>query len=346
LKVAPLNDGTSDRSPLTRRANSLDTQSPNPFPFSLLVVKNGWNKFSAMALFMVLWSLLVYCPVAHMIWGKGGILNASLGGRIPVLDFAGGTVVHITSGVSALVVAWHLGKRLGYPQEPMPPHSMVLTFVGASMLWVGWFGFNAGSALSAGSLASSAFVCTHLAAASGALSWSAVEWLRNGKSSALGAVSGAVAGLATITQASGFVSPMPALLIGALAGVCCYFMVASVKTKFGYDDTLDAFGVHGVSGTIGAFVTGIFATMAVNPIFKDSRGTSLPVGLIDGNWHQVINQLIGIGIGWAFGVVGALVILKVVDVVVGLRVSPEQEVQGLDTSLHGEDGYYWDVSLS
>jgi Amt family ammonium transporter len=302
-------------------------------------------KFSAMAVFMVLWSLLVYCPMAHMIWGKGGLLNA-IGGTLPVLDFAGGTVVHISSGVSALVVAWFMGKRLGYPQEAMPPHSMVLTFVGASMLWVGWFGFNAGSALSAGSLASSAFVATHLAAASGALSWSAVEWFRDGKTSALGAVSGAVAGLATITQASGFVAPMPALLIGFIAGVCCYYMVAIVKKRFGYDDSLDAFGVHGVSGTIGALLTGVFATMAVNPIFKDAHGNTLAVGLIDGNWHQLVNQFAGVVIGWAVGGIGTLLILKVVDVVVGLRVSPEQEVQGLDTTQHGEDGYYWDVSPS
>jgi Amt family ammonium transporter len=303
-------------------------------------------KFSAMAVFMVLWSLLVYCPMAHMVWGKGGLLNASLGGVVPVLDFAGGTVVHITSGVSALVAAWYVGKRVGYPQELMPPHSMVLTFVGACMLWVGWFGFNAGSALSAGSLATSAFVATQLAAASGALSWSLVERLRNGKSSALGAVSGAVAGLATVTQAAGFVGPMPALLIGALAGVCCYFMVAIAKAKFGYDDSLDAFGVHGVGGTIGAMATGVFASMAINPVFKAADGRSLAVGLIDGNWHQPLHQLAGVGTGWLLASVGTLVILKVVDAVIGLRVSPEQEAQGLDTTQHGEEGYYWEVSPS
>ena len=294
-------------------------------------------KFSAMAVFMVLWTLVVYCPMAHMIWGVGGLLNAS--GRTPVLDFAGGTVVHITSGVSALVCAWFLGKRMGYPAEPMPPHSVVLTFVGACLLWVGWFGFNAGSALSAGSLASSAFVATQFGAAAGAITWSAVEWLRNGKPSALGAVSGAVAGLATITQGSGFVGPMSALVIGAVAGVVCYCMVAIVKAKYGYDDSLDAFGVHGIGGTIGAFCTGIFATRLINPVFKNG-----PVGLIDGNWRQPLHQLTGIGIGWLMGIVGTLVILKVVDMTIGLRVSPEHEVQGLDASQHGEEGYYWEVS--
>jgi Amt family ammonium transporter len=301
-------------------------------------------KFSAMAVFLVLWSLLVYDPLAHMIWGKGGLLNASLGGAIPVLDFAGGTVVHISSGVSALVCAWYLGKRLGYPKEPMPPHSMVLTFVGGCMLWTGWFGFNGGSALAASGLATSAFVATQLAAASGALSWSAMEWLRNGKPSALGAVSGAVAGLATVTQASGFVRPLPALLIGVAAGVCCYGMVSVVKAKLGYDDSLDAFGVHGIGGTIGALLTGIFATQAVNAIFKDAHGHSLPVGLIEGNWRQPLHQLTGVAVGWALAVVGTLVILKAVDATIGLRVSAEQEQQGLDTTQHGEEGYSWEVS--
>jgi len=303
-------------------------------------------KFSAMAVFMVLWSLLVYCPMAHMIWGKGGLLNASLGGKIPVLDFAGGTVVHITSGVSALVCAWYLGRRLGYPAEPMPPHSMVLTFVGACMLWVGWFGFNAGSALSAGSLATSAFVATQFAAAAGALTWSAMEWIRNGRPSALGAVSGAVAGLATITQASGFVGPISAMVIGAVAGVVCYLMVAKVKARFGYDDSLDAFGVHGIGGTMGALFTGLLASFAVNPIFKDAHGASRAVGLIDGNFRQVFNQAIGLAIGWVLAIVGTLVILKIVDLTIGLRVSSEQELQGLDTTQHGEEGYYWEVSPS
>src|SRR5436853_95845 len=221
-------------------------------------------KFSAMALFMVLWSVLVYAPMAHMVWGKGGLLNAALGGRFPTLDFAGGTVVHITSGVSALVCALYLGKRLGYPHEPMPPHSVVLSFIGACLLWVGWFGFNAGSALAAGTLATSAFVATHFGAAAAALGWSAAEWIRNGKPSALGAISGAVAGLVAITPAAGFVGPMPAIVIGLIAGAFCFFMVATVKARFGYDDSLDAFGVHGAGGTLGALLTGVFAVSAVN----------------------------------------------------------------------------------
>jgi Amt family ammonium transporter len=301
-------------------------------------------KFSAMVVFMVLWTFLVYDPMAHMVWGKGGLLNASLGGMFPTLDFAGGTVVHITSGVSALVCARYLGKRLGYPREQMPPHSVVLSFIGACLLWVGWFGFNAGSALSAGSLASSAFVATHFGAASAAVGWSVMEWIRNGKPSALGAISGAVAGLVAITPAAGFVGPMPALVIGAAAGVVCYFMVAVVKAKFGYDDSLDAFGVHGAGGTLGAILTGVFASKAVNAVFKDAQGNSLAVGLIDGNWHQLLNQLVGIGMAWILGVVGTLIILKLVDTMIGLRVSPEHEVQGLDITQHGEEGYYWEAS--
>src|SRR5271156_4970440 len=209
-------------------------------------------KFSAMLTFMVLWAIFVYSPMAHMVWGKGGLLNASLGGRFPCLDFAGGTVVHITSGVSALMTALYLGKRLGYPREPMPPHSVVLSFVGACLLWVGGFGFNAGSALSAGTLATSAFVATHFGAAAAAIGWSAAEWIRGGRCTALGAISGAVAGLVAITPASGFVTPMSALWIGLIAGVFCYLMVVKVKSVFGYDDALDAFGVPGAGGTIGA----------------------------------------------------------------------------------------------
>src|SRR6266498_3863595 len=192
-------------------------------------------KFSAMVLFMTLWSLLVYDPMAHMVWGKGGLLNAALGGHFPTLDFAGGTVVHVTSGVSALVCAIYLGRRLGYPHDAMPPHSVVLSFVGACLLWVGWFGFNAGSALGSGTLATSAFVATHLGAAAAVIGWAGAEWLRNGKASALGAISGAVAGLVAITPAAGFVGPMAALLIGLVAGVVCYFMVAKVKALLGYD---------------------------------------------------------------------------------------------------------------
>ena len=299
-------------------------------------------KLSAMSVFMVLWSLLVYAPMAHMVWGKGGFLNATLGGRFPTLDFAGGTVVHVTSGVSALVCALYLGRRIGYPKEPMPPHSVVLSFIGACLLWVGWFGFNAGSALSAGSLATSAFVATHFGAAAAALGWSAAEWWRNGKPSALGAISGAVAGLVAITPAAGFVSPMSAIAIGLLAGVFCYLMVAKVKLLAGYDDSLDAFGVHGAGGTLGAILTGIFASSAVNPILKDAQGNTLASGLLEGNAHQLLNQFAGVAIAWVLAAVGTIAILKVVDVTIGLRVSEEHEVQGLDLSQHGEEGYYWE----
>ncbi len=301
-------------------------------------------KFSAMVVFMILWSVIVYDPMAHMVWGKGGLLNASLGGRFPTLDFAGGTVVHITSGVSALVCALYLGKRVGYPKEPMPPHSVVLSFIGACLLWVGWFGFNAGSALAAGSLATSAFVATHFAAAAATLGWAAAEWIRNGKPSVLGGISGAVAGLVAITPAAGFVKPMPAVVIGLVAGVFCYLMVAKVKAKFGYDDSLDAFGVHGAGGTLGALLTGVFAVSVVNPIFKDAQGNTLASGLIEGNAHQLLNQFVGVAIAWVLGIVGTLIILKVVDVTIGLRVSEEEEVQGLDLSQHGEEGYYWETS--
>ena len=299
-------------------------------------------KFSAMSVFMVLWSLLVYAPMAHMVWGKGGFLNATLGGRFPTLDFAGGTVVHVTSGVSALVCALYLGRRIGYPKEPMPPHSVVLSFIGACLLWVGWFGFNAGSALSAGSLATSAFVATHFGAAAAALGWSSAEWWKNGKPSALGAISGAVAGLVAITPAAGFVSPMSAIAIGLLAGVFCYLMVAKVKLLAGYDDSLDAFGVHGAGGTLGAILTGIFASSAVNPILKDAQGNTLASGLLEGNAHQLLNQFAGVAIAWVLAAAGTIAILKVVDVTIGLRVSEEHEVQGLDLSQHGEEGYYWE----
>jgi ammonium transporter, Amt family len=302
-------------------------------------------KFSAMLLFMVLWSLLVYAPMAHMVWGKGGLLNASLGGRFPTLDFAGGTVVHITSGVSALVCALFLGKRMGYPREQMPPHSVVLSFIGACLLWVGWFGFNAGSALSSGSLATSAFVATHFAAATAAIGWAAAEWIRNGKPSVLGAISGSVAGLVAITPAAGFVGPMSALLIGLIAGAFCYTMVAVVKARVGYDDSLDAFGVHGAGGTIGALLTGVFATRLINPIFKDAQGHALAVGMIDGNLGQMLNQLIGVAIAIVLAALGTYIILQVVDFALGVRVSAEDEVQGLDLSQHGEEGYYWEVSL-
>ena len=301
-------------------------------------------KFSAMLAFMILWSIFVYDPMAHMVWGKGGLLNAALGGRFPCLDFAGGTVVHVTSGVSALVCALYLGRRVGYPHDAMPPHSVVLSFIGACMLWVGWFGFNAGSALSAGGLATSAFVATHFGAAAAVIGWVAAEWIRNGKPTVLGAISGAVAGLVAITPAAGFVGVPAAMCIGLLAGAFCFWMVAKVKAKFGYDDSLDAFGVHGAGGTLGALLTGIFAASAVNPIFKDAQGNALPSGLLEGNAHQLLNQFVGVAIAWVLAIVGTLVILKVVDLTIGLRVSEEDEVQGLDLSQHGEEGYAFDVT--
>jgi Amt family ammonium transporter len=294
-------------------------------------------KFSAMLVFMILWALFVYSPMAHMVWGKGGLLNAALGGKFPCLDFAGGTVVHVTSGVSALVTALYLGKRLGYPKVPMPPHSVVLSFIGACLLWVGWFGFNAGSALSSGTLATSAFVATHFGAAAAAIGWSAAEWIRQGKPSALGAISGCVAGLVAITPAAGFVTPMSALWIGLFAGIFCYFMVVKVKAWFGYDDSLDAFGVHGAGGTVGALMTGVFANSVINPIF----GAGKPTGLLEGNGHQLLNQAMGVAIAWSISIVGTLVILFIVDKLVGLRVSEEDEREGLDLSQHGEEGYDW-----
>ena len=295
--------------------------------------------FSGTVVFMALWSLCVYAPLAHMVWGKGGLLNATLGGRFPTLDFAGGTVVHISSGVSALVCALYLGKRTGYPKEPMPPHSLVLSFIGACLLWVGWFGFNAGSALASNGLATSAFVATHFAAASATIGWLAAEWTTRGRPSALGAISGAVAGLVAITPASGFVAPVPAMIIGLAAGIGCFVMVTIAKGRFGYDDALDAFGVHGAGGTIGALLTGVFATQRVNPIFHDSQGRSLPVGWVDGNPSQIGYQLVGIATAWIFALVGSIVLLKITDLVVGVRASEEQEIEGLDLTEHGEEAY-------
>ena len=295
-------------------------------------------KFSGMMIFTGLWSLLVYFPMAHMVWGKGGLLNAALGGKIPTFDFAGGTVVHITSGVSALICALYLGKRHGYPHEAMKPHSLVISFIGACLLWVGWFGFNAGSAVNASALATSAFVATHFGAAAAALGWMAAEWIHNGKPSMLGAISGSVAGLVAITPASGFVKPFPALLIGAIAGVVCFFMVTAVKRKFGYDDALDAFGVHGIGGTVGAILTGVFATREVNDMFNGK-----PMGLVDGNPGQVLNQLAAVVIAWVLAIVGSLILLKIADSLAGMRVQKEEEIEGLDLSLHGEEGYNLDT---
>jgi Amt family ammonium transporter len=292
-------------------------------------------KFSGTVLFLTLWFFVVYAPLAHMVWGKGGMLNAALGGKFPCLDFAGGTVVHISSGVSALVCALYIGRRTGFPKQPMPPHSLTLSFVGACLLWVGWFGFNAGSALASNSLATSAFIATHFATAAAAISWSLAEWIKNGRPSALGAISGAVAGLVAITPAAGFVGPMSALVIGFIAGIACYLMVTKVKSAFGYDDALDAFGVHGAGGTIGAILTGFFAQQVVNPIF----GAGKPVGALDGHWGQIGNQLVGVGIAWGFALVGTIVLLKVTDLITGIRVTEEQEIEGLDITQHGEEAY-------
>ncbi len=302
-------------------------------------------KFSAMLLFMTLWVTIVYFPLVHMVWGNNGFLNASLGGRIPALDFAGGTVVHISSGFSALVCALYLGKRIGYPKTPFAPHSLVLSFIGACMLWVGWFGFNAGSALNASSLATSAFVATHFAAAAAALGWMMAEWMYQGKPTVLGGISGAVAGLVGITPASGFVTPMAGLAIGFITGIICFLMVIKVKKRLGYDDSLDAFGVHGIGGTVGALLTGVFANSAVNAIFKDANGRVLPSGLLEGNGRQLLNQLIGVVISIALTVVATFIILKVVDLLIGVRVAGEDEVQGLDFSQHGEEAYNMDLDL-
>jgi ammonium transporter, Amt family len=296
-------------------------------------------KFSGTVVFMTLWFLGVYAPLAHMVWGKGGLLNATLGGRFPTLDFAGGTVVHITSGVSALVCALYLGKRTGYPKEPMPPHSLVLSFIGACLLWVGWFGFNAGSALASNGLATSAFVATHFAAAAATIGWLAAEWTTRGRPSALGAISGAVAGLVAVTPASGFVAPMPALVIGLAGGIGCFLMVTFVKGLFGYDDALDAFGVHGAGGTIGALLTGVFAARSVNAVFHDPQGRPLPVGLLDGNAAQIGYQLVGIATAWGVALAGTIVALKLTDLVVGVRAREEQEIEGLDLTEHGEEAY-------
>ena len=296
-------------------------------------------RFHAMVVFSVLWLFLVYVPIAHMVWGKGGYLNPFLGGKIPVFDFAGGTVVHITSGFSALVTAIMIGKRTGHPHERMVPHSLVLSFIGACMLWIGWFGFNAGSALGASALASSAFVATHFAAAAGAVSWMVAERIKSGKASALGAISGAVAGLATVTQGAGFVTPVSGAIIGFIAGFVCFYMVVIVKNKLGYDDSLDAFGVHGIGGFIGCLLTGVFATRAVNDALKLANGQAAPLGLVDGNPGQILNQFIGATIGIAFALAGTWIALKVTGLITQVRMDKQQEAEGMDLALHGEEGY-------
>jgi Amt family ammonium transporter len=290
-------------------------------------------KFSAMLLFMLLWTTFVYDPIAHWVWGKGGWLRFGESGALfEALDFAGGTVVHISSGVSALVVALVVGKRLGYGRDIIIPHNLTMTLTGTGILWFGWFGFNAGSALSSGSLAASAFVVTHLAAAAATLTWTMAEWRLKGKPSALGAVSGSVAGLVAITPASGYVGPMAALLIGGITGVICFCSTSYVKNKFKYDDSLDAFGVHGVGGTVGALLTGLFASKLINPAAAD--------GLFYGNPRQLLNQLMAVLVTWAYSIIMSLVIIKLIDWVVGLRVDPDHEIEGLDSSQHGETGYY------
>lgn len=289
-------------------------------------------KFSAMVLFCLLWGVVVYCPTAHWVWAPDGLFNhANASAKFAALDFAGGTVVHLISGVSALLCAIMLGKRLGFGQEPMPPHNLTYTFIGATMLWVGWFGFNAGSALAANAQAVSAFVATHLAAATGTLAWAGIEWIKRGKPSILGACSGCVAGLVCITPAAGFVTPASGMVLGIAAGAVCYFACTTIKSKFGYDDSLDAFGVHGVGGTLGAILTGVFSSVE---IAGEGKG-----GLIEGNAQQLVNQLVAVGASLVLAIVGTFIILKVVDALVGLRASQEDEIQGLDLSQHGEEGY-------
>ena len=276
-------------------------------------------KFSTMAVFMILWGTLVYCPVAHWVWGGGFLAYGtdhakqySMGGA---LDFAGGTVVHIISGVSALICALLIGKRLGYGSEPMPPHNLTYTALGAALLWVGWFGFNAGSALAADGVAASAFAATHFSAAAGALTWACLEWFFRGKPTVLGTCSGAVAGLVAITPASGYVVAMPALAIGIAAGLVCYLACTALKSAFHYDDSLDAFGVHGVGGTVGALLTGVFATRAVHDL-----NTGQPIGLVEGG-SLLSGQFVAVGVSWVFAAVATFVLLKVLDATMGLRVT-------------------------
>jgi Amt family ammonium transporter len=299
-------------------------------------------KFSTFVVFSVLWGTLVYCPLCHWVWDGGfladGSRHAKIGSlEIGALDFAGGTVVHISSGITALVCALVLGKRLGYGHEAMPPHNLTYTVLGAAMLWVGWFGFNAGSAGAATELAATAFVATHLAAAAGTLAWPALEWFFHGKPTVLGACSGAVAGLVCITPAAGFVQPMSAILMGLLAGGVCYFSCSSIKRKFKYDDSLDAFGVHGVGGTLGAILTGVFATKAVlapDPAIPAGRS----LGLLEGG-HMLVPQIAAAGITIVYSVAVSFILLKLLDVTMGLRATQHQETQGLDYSQHGEEGY-------
>ena len=282
-------------------------------------------KFSAFLLFTVAWSLLVYSPVAHWVWGLGGWIRA-----LGALDFAGGTVVHVNAAAAALAAALVIGKRSGLGSPDLSPHNLPMTILGAALLWFGWFGFNAGSALTAGSLAASAFVVTHLAAAAATVSWVVAEWVHRGKPTTLGAASGGVAGLVAITPASGFVEPMPAIIIGLLAGAICYRAVL-LKWRFGYDDSLDAVGVHGAGGITGALCTGLFASAAVNPAGVD--------GLLNGNSGLIIAQLLALGATLAYSFIVSYLILRVVDAAVGLRLKPDEETTGLDLSQHSESAY-------
>ncbi|MCX7983856.1 MAG: ammonium transporter [Bacteroidetes bacterium] len=282
-------------------------------------------KFSTYLVFLFLWSTLVYAPLAHWVWGVGGWMR-----RMGALDFAGGLVVHISSGFSALAAALVVGKRFGHPHEPMPPHNLTMTLLGAALLWFGWFGFNGGSALASSGLAASAFVTTHIAAASAAVSWLVVEWIVRKKPTLLGAASGCVAGLVAITPASGFVTPLAALLIGLAAGAVCYGGV-TLKNFFGYDDSLDAVGVHGVGGTLGALATGLFATQVVNPAGSN--------GLFYGNPSLLGVQALSAGVAILYSFVVTWVLLKVLDKVMGVRVDVADEIDGLDVSQHGESGY-------
>jgi Amt family ammonium transporter len=280
-------------------------------------------KFSAMCAFMVLWSILVYAPIAHMVWGPGGwLLSAG------ILDYAGGTVVHINAGIAGLVSALVLGKRMGYPKNAMPPHNLVLSVIGASLLWVGWFGFNAGSAVSSGARAGMAMTTTQIATAAAGLAWMFAEWSAKKKPSVLGIVSGAVAGLVAVTPASGFVDPTGALVIGIVAGVVCYFAATALKHAAGYDDSLDAFGVHCIGGIVGALLTGVFAAKAI--------GGDAAVGLLDGNPAQLWIQVKGVLVTLIWSGVGSLILLKAIDLAIGLRVSEDVERDGLDLGLHGE----------
>lgn len=282
-------------------------------------------KFSAYLIFALVWTTVVYDPVAHWVWGNGGWLR-----HLGVLDFAGGIVVHATSGFSALAAALYIGKRKGFLQEHMPPHDLPLTVLGAGLLWFGWFGFNAGSALSSGGLATMAFVTTHAAAVSATLTWTLVEWVHRGKPTMFGAATGAIAGLATITPAAGFVGPIPALVIGMAAGLLCYTAL-NAKTRFGYDDSLDAFGVHGVGGTLGTIMAGLFASLAIN-----AAGAN---GLFFGNTKQLAIQAGSVALVAVYSFVVSLVLFKVLDMVMGIRVNKDEETEGLDISQHGETGY-------